>query len=243
MMKLTGSDSHILYAVMHVAVVLCALNKKGFTACCFPIIQNGFVPGWPWHFIMNTGLSLTQNLKCLVYSLYKCSHIHVHKTKSKGKSCSITTSLFKLTDQCNCDKQNNRSMAMRFASLYVFIALGAVHIISHTSAAPTSGLPASNKELAKHSVSSNKQADHEAETSETQADALTQMALAGIQLFFDGVNEVLAEEQQYDEGGYSDHGRDSFETSEDLAAYINGFTWNMAKLLPRFASGFAGFLG
>ena len=134
-------------------------------------------------------------------------------------------------------------MAMRFASLYVFIALGAVHIISHTSAAPTSGLPASNKELAKHSVSSNKQADHEAETSETQADALTQMALAGIQLFFDGVNEVLAEEQQYGEGGYSDHGRDSFETSEDLAAYINGFTWNMAKLLPRFASGFAGFLG
>ena len=135
---------------------------------------------------------------------------------------------------------------MRFASLYVFIALGAVLVISHTSAAPTSDLPASSKELAKHLVSSNKQADHEAETSETQADALTQMTLAGIQLFFDGMNEIIAEEQQYGEGGYSDHGRgssDSFETSEDLAAYINGFTWNMAKLLPRFASGFAGFLG
>ena len=135
-------------------------------------------------------------------------------------------------------------MAMRFASLYVFTALGAVLIISHTSAAPTSDLSALSKELAKRLVSSTEQA--EAETSQTEADALTQMALAGIQLFFDGVNEVLAEEQQYGEGGYSDHGHgssDSFETSEDLAAYINGFTWNMAKLLPQFASGFAGFLG
>ena len=132
---------------------------------------------------------------------------------------------------------------MRLASLSMFIALGAVLIISHTSVAPTSGLSALSKELAKRLVRSSEQPDHEAETSETEADALPQMALAGIQLFLDGVNEVLAEEQQYGEGGYSDHGRDSFETSEDLAAYINGFTWNMAKLLPRFASGFAGFLG
>ena len=87
-------------------------------------------------------------------------------------------------------------------------------------------------------MSSNEQPDHEAETSETEADALTQMALAGIQLFLDGVNEVLAEEQQYGEGGYSDHGRgssDSFETSEDLAAYINGFKSSFLNFFLSFS--------
>ena len=76
MMKLTGSDSRI-YAVMHVAIVFVYTQQGRIYSMLFPYyIQKGFAPGWPWYYIVNTGLSLTQNLKCLVYSLYKYSHIH-----------------------------------------------------------------------------------------------------------------------------------------------------------------------
>ena len=127
------------------------------------------------------------------------------------------------------------------SSLYVFIALGAL-LISHTSAAPTSGLPALGKELIKLLVSSNEQA--EAETSSSvgnQVDALIQMTSDGVQAFIDGMNEALAEEQRsHGEGGHGGRGySDSFETSDALA-YITGFTWNMIKLLPKLGSGFFG---
>ena len=89
---------------------------------------------------------------------------------------------------------------MKSTSLYVFIALSAL-IIGHTTAAPISNL---GKELIKLLVSSNEQA--EAETSDSiknQVGALIQMAFDGMQAFFDGVNEALAEEQQYSNGGYT----------------------------------------
>lgn len=79
---------------------------------------------------------------------------------------------------------------MKSTSLYLFIALGAL-LISHTSAAPTSGLVKLGKELLKFLLSSNEQAEVETSDSDgNQVDAL-------IQVLFDGMNELLAIEEQY----------------------------------------------
>lgn len=90
---------------------------------------------------------------------------------------------------------------MKSVSLYVFIALGAL-LISCSSAAPTYDLAALGKELLKRLVSSTEQAEAETSVSaqavESQEDVLIQKAVAGIQSFLDGVNEVLAEQQQDD---------------------------------------------
>ena len=117
---------------------------------------------------------------------------------------------------------------MKSASLYVFIALGAL-LISHASAAPTSGLPALGKELIKLLVSSNEQA--EAETSDSvgnQVDALIQMASDGVQAFVDGVNEALAEEQQY--GGYGGRWKGGYIDASNVRAHINNFLGTTLKL-------------
>ena len=89
---------------------------------------------------------------------------------------------------------------MKSASLYIFIALGAL-LISRTSAAPISA--AGLKELIKFLVSSNELAEAERSNSQTignQVDALIQMAYDGAQVFFDGVNEALAEEKKDGDG-------------------------------------------
>lgn len=86
---------------------------------------------------------------------------------------------------------------MKSTSLYVFLALGAL-FISHTSAAPISELASLGKEFIKFLVSSNEQAEVEAETSdsvENQVDALIQVA-------FDGMNDALEVAQQYIGGRY-----------------------------------------
>ena len=110
---------------------------------------------------------------------------------------------------------------MKSASLYVFIALGAL-LISHASAVPISGLPTLSKELIKLLVSSNERAEAERLDSQTignQVDALIQMAYDGAQAFFDGVNEALAEEQNY--GGRGNRGG-SMDAS-NLKAHVNNF--------------------
>jgi hypothetical protein len=119
---------------------------------------------------------------------------------------------------------------MKSASLYVFIALGAL-LISHTSAAPTSGLSMLGKDLIKLLVSSNEQAEAEKSGSQTignQVDALIQMAYNGAQAFFDGVNEALAEEQQYG-GGYSGGYVDAASLA-NLKAHVNNFLGTTFKL-------------
>jgi hypothetical protein len=110
---------------------------------------------------------------------------------------------------------------MKSASLCVFtIALGAL-LISHTSAAPTSGFPTLGKGLIKLLVSSNVLA--EAETSDSvgnQVNTLIRMAFGGIQTFFDNVNEALAEEQQY----------------SDVKVHINNIGGAMLGVIPTLAS-------
>ena len=109
---------------------------------------------------------------------------------------------------------------MKSASLYVFIALGAL-LISHTTAAPISDL---DKELVKLLVSSNEQAEAETSNSiKSQVDALIQMAFEGMQAFFEGVNEALAEEQQYGDGGYSGYIR---------RAHINSIVGTALGIIP-----------
>ena len=95
---------------------------------------------------------------------------------------------------------------MKSASLYIFIALGAL-LISCTSAAPISGstLQPGRQPL----VSSNELAEAErsnSQTIENQVDALVQMAYDGAQAFFDGVNEALAEEKKHGSGGQRNRG-------------------------------------
>lgn len=109
---------------------------------------------------------------------------------------------------------------MKSVSLYVFIALGAL-LISCSSAAPTYDLAALGKELLKRLVSSTEQAEAETSVSaqavESQEDVLIQKAVAGIQSFLDGVNEVLAEQQQ-DDGYYGDDGyADGYQNEESNA--------------------------
>ena len=108
---------------------------------------------------------------------------------------------------------------MKSVSLYVFIALGAL-LISCSSAAPTYDLAALGKELLKRLVSSTEQAEAETSVSaqavESQEDVLIQKAVAGIQSFLEGVNEVLAEQQQDD--GYGDDGyADGYQNEESNA--------------------------
>ena len=124
---------------------------------------------------------------------------------------------------------------MKSASLYVFIALGAL-LISRTSAAPTSGPPSLSKELIKFLVSSNELAEAERSNSQiigNQVDALIQMAYDGAQAFFDGVNEALAEEQNHGDSGRRNHGG-----STD-ASYLKAHVNNVIGTLLRFASDFA----
>lgn len=106
---------------------------------------------------------------------------------------------------------------MKSASLYVFIALGAL-LISRTSAAPTSGLPAQSKELIKLIVSSNEQA--KAETADSVGHQVIQTAFDGIQVFLDSVNEALAEQQQY----------------SDLKVHINNIGGTILGVIPALAS-------
>ena len=109
---------------------------------------------------------------------------------------------------------------MKFASLYVFIALGAL-LVSHASAAPTSGLPAINKELIKLLVSSNVLAKAEISDSRgSHVNTLIQMAFGGIQTFLDNINEALAEEQQY----------------SDVKAHINNIGGAILGVIPSLAS-------
>ena len=110
---------------------------------------------------------------------------------------------------------------MKSASLYVFIALGAL-IIGHTAAAPISDL---GKELTKLLMSLNEQA--EAETSDSiksQEGAIIQMAFDSMQAFSDGVNEALAEEQQYDDGGYG---------GDISRAHINSIVSTIVKIVGK----------
>ena len=125
---------------------------------------------------------------------------------------------------------------MKFTSLYVFIALGAL-LIGHTSAAPIPGL-AEKLITTFLGQSKNSTAEAEAAISDSdgnQVDALIQVAFDGIQAFFDGMNEALAEEQQNSDRGRGYTGYD--DTSE---ADIARFTFNMLKLVPQLASGFFG---
>ena len=108
---------------------------------------------------------------------------------------------------------------MKSVSLYMFIALGAL-LISCSSAAPTYDLAALGKELLKRLVSSTEQAEAETSVSaqavESQEDVLIQKTVAGIQSFLEGVNEVLAEQQQDD--GYGDDGyADGYQNEESNA--------------------------
>ena len=109
---------------------------------------------------------------------------------------------------------------MKFTSLYVFIALGAL-LISHTSAAPTPVLPAFNKELIKLLMSSNVLATAEtADSHGSHVNTLIQMAFGGIQTFFDNIYEALAEEQQY----------------SDVKAHINNIGGAVLGVVPSLAS-------
>ena len=90
---------------------------------------------------------------------------------------------------------------MKSASLYVFIALGAL-LISHTSAAPIYELAKLGKDFIKFLVSStNEQAEAEAEAAREaefeKADLIGKQVDALIQVAFDGMNEVLAIAQDY----------------------------------------------
>ena len=88
---------------------------------------------------------------------------------------------------------------MKSASIYLFIALGAL-LVSHTTAAPTSGLVKLGKELIKFLLSSNEQAEVEtSDSDENQVDAL-------IQVLFDRMNELLAVEEKYNGRGYGGQG-------------------------------------
>ena len=109
---------------------------------------------------------------------------------------------------------------MKFTSLYVFIALGAL-IISHTFAAPgTSVLPVFNKEL-KLLMSSNVLSKAEtADSRGSYVNTLIQMAFGGIQTYFDNINEALAEEQQY----------------SDVKAHINNIGGVLLGMIPSLAS-------
>lgn len=106
---------------------------------------------------------------------------------------------------------------MKFASLYIFIALGAL-LISHTSAASISGLKLPWR---KTLVSSNELAEAErsnSQTIENQVDALIQMAYDGAQAFFDGVNEALAEEQKDGDDKQRNPGVPLFERARKLVS-------------------------
>ena len=98
---------------------------------------------------------------------------------------------------------------MKSASLYVFIALGAL-LISHSSAAPIYDLAKLGKEFIKFLVSStNELAEAEAEAEAEaareaareaefeKADLIGKQVDALIQVAFDGMNEVLAIAQDY----------------------------------------------
>ena len=106
---------------------------------------------------------------------------------------------------------------MKSASLYVFIALGAL-LISHTSAAPISALAQLGKEFIKFLVSStNEQAEAEAareaarEAEIEKSDLIGKQVDALIQVAFDGMNEVLAAAQEYLDNRQGN--RDTFEDS------------------------------
>ena len=139
---------------------------------------------------------------------------------------------------------------MKSTSLYVFIALGAL-LISQSSAAPTSVLEKLKKwekklerKLEKKFLGNETIAEAEVKISAgsagNQVDALLQMTFDGIQSFFDGMNEALAEEQHNKDGGHGVRRRghsESYDASEALAS-ITAFTWNMFKLFPQIGSKF-----
>lgn len=138
---------------------------------------------------------------------------------------------------------------MKSTSLYGFIALGAL-LISHSSAAPISGikivdgdnLKKSEKNFLGNKPITEAKVKRSADSVENQADTLLQMTFDGIQSFFDGMNEALAEEQHNKGGGHGVHHRghsESYDASEALAS-ITAFTWNMVKLFPQIGSGFFG---
>ena len=145
---------------------------------------------------------------------------------------------------------------MKSTSFYVFIALGAL-LISHSSAAPISGFKTVGdnlkklekkveKKLEKIFLGNKPITEAEVKTSagsvENQVDALLQMTFDGIQSFFDGMNEALAEEQQNRDGGHGVRRRghsESYDASEALAS-ITALTLNMAKLFPQIGSKFFG---
>lgn len=121
---------------------------------------------------------------------------------------------------------------MKSVSLYMFIALGAL-LISCSSAAPTYDLAALGKELLKRLVSSTERAEAETSVSaqavESQEDILVQKAVAGIQSFLEGVNEVLAEQQQDD--GYGDDGYAGGYQNEESNANAQ-FIGTILSLIP-----------
>ena len=128
---------------------------------------------------------------------------------------------------------------MKSASLYVITVLVAL-LIGHTATAPISGLAEWGKELITTFLGQSKNSTDEAEAAISdsdgnQVDALIQVVFDGIQAYFDGMNEALAEEQQNGDRGRGYIGYD--DTSE---ADITGFTLNMLKLIPQLASGFLG---
>ena len=108
---------------------------------------------------------------------------------------------------------------MKSASLYVFIALGAL-LVSHASAAPISALAQLGKEFIKFLVSStNEQAEaeaareaaREAEIEKSNLSMIGKQVDALIQVAFDGMNEVLAAAQEYLDNQQGN--RDTFEDS------------------------------
>ena len=150
------------------------------------------------------------------YTACSCTYIRESASKNDHKSyfvdqCAITQGLA---------SKNDNKPAMKSASLYVFIALGAL-LISHSSAAPMAyDLAKLGKEFIKILVSSTNEqaiaeaaeAEAEAEAAEAEAEAAREAAheaefekadLIGkqvdalIQVAFDGMNEVLAIAQDY----------------------------------------------
>ena len=97
---------------------------------------------------------------------------------------------------------------MKSTSLYVFIALGAL-LISQSSAAPTSIFEklrkwekkVEDKLFGKKPITEAK-VKTPAGSAGNQVDAFLQMTFDGIQSFFDGMNEALAEEQHNKDGGH-----------------------------------------
>ena len=155
---------------------------------------------------------------------YSCTYIReVHEQELPY--CTVASHQrhkFLFIDHCVIIQgQAKHQPAMKSASLYVFIALGAL-IIGHTAAAPISDL---GKELTKLLMSLNEQA--EAETSDSiksQEGAIIQMAFDSMQAFSDGVNEALAEEQQYDDGGYG---------GDISRAHINSIVSTIVKIVGK----------